>query len=172
MDHDSLLEAVEGDLTGAYLRTVMGCPSPWSLRARGHGRCQEGVTAPVRQLIALGHGGDSRGFEVPRDPIAGRVSQMRALEQRCELARGMPGQQYEYAGVSALSGEPVADHLPRGIPIRSEDREGRAQPQIEHRDGRLVRIQQSKASTLGIGVDLSGEERQILPAVYHREHQD
>ena len=147
-------------------------PFPVVSASPADGRCEEGVTAPVRQLIALGHGGDSRGLELPRDPIAGRVSQMRALEQRCELTRGMPGQQYEYAGVITLNGEPVADHLPRRIPIRSEDREGRAQPAIEHGDGRLVGIQQSKAGTLGIGVDLSGEERQILPAIYHGEHQD
>ena len=58
-------------------------------------RGEEGVTAPVRQLIAAGDGADSCRLQLPGKAITGWATEMRALEQGCELPRGMPGQQHD-----------------------------------------------------------------------------
>jgi hypothetical protein len=61
----------------------------------------------VRHLIALHDGGDSVGLELSGNAIAGMALEMSESEQRSELARGMSGQQHEYACVRAACGKPV-----------------------------------------------------------------
>ncbi len=104
--------------------------------------------------------------------VTGRASEMRTLEQGCELACGVPGQQHEHPGAIALGGEPLVDHVLRRVRIRCQDGEWGARPAIEHGNGRLVGVEQGEARLLGIGMNLRGQQGKILPAIYRRKHRE
>jgi hypothetical protein len=123
----------------------------------------------VRQPIASHDRGDSLGLELTGNAVTGRSIEMGALQQRGQLTGGMSGQQHEHSRAVALGGNPVAHHLPRRACVRRQDREPRAQSAIEHGDGCLVRIQQSEACMLGVGVNLSGQQGKVMPAIYRRK---
>ena len=108
-------------------------------------------------------------LELACNAVTGRVVDTSALEQRCELTCSMAGEQHEDPAAIATSGKPLAHHLARRARIRRHDSERGAQPAIQHGEGRLVGIEQSKACMLRIGVNLCRQQAKVLPAIYRRK---
>ena len=135
-------------------------------------RPEEGVPAPVRQLIAAHDGGDSRcGFELRRNAVAGGAAiEMGALEQRRELACGMPGQQHEYSSAhrparrTSCAPHPAAD-VPSVLRTVNAVRRRRSSMAMVVSSG----FSRARLACPVSSVNLAGQPREILPAIHRRK---